>query len=63
MEDKDNFTSFQKLNIGELDGALMVEKSMIEAYTGNLSKSAEFWKAVENKLKLERALRKINSAE
>ena len=62
MENKDNFTSFRELNIGELEAALMVEKATIEAYKGDLSKSAEFWKAVENKLKLERALKEINSA-
>jgi hypothetical protein len=62
MKDKDNFTSFRELNIGELEAALMVEKSTIEDYKGNLSKSAEFWKAVENKLKLERTLKEINSA-
>jgi hypothetical protein len=62
MEDKDNFTSFRELTSGELDAALMVEKGSIEAYSGNLARSAEFWKAVENKVKIERLMNEITSA-
>ena len=63
MKDKDGFTSYRELTSDELDAALMIEKATIEAYAGRLDKSAEFWKAVENKVELEGAMRQIISTE
>lgn len=51
---------FTGLSKEELETALLIEQGAIEAYSRNLPKSKEFWKAVENKVKIQSALKKAN---
>lgn len=61
MNDTDDFVSHRELSTEELETALLVEKGAIEAYGGNPAKSKEFWKAVENKVRIEDELRKAKA--
>jgi hypothetical protein len=61
MNDTDDFISHRELSTQELETALLIEKGTIEAYAGNLPKSMEFWKAVENKVRIEAELRKVKA--
>lgn len=61
MNDTDDFVSHRELSTEDLKTALLIEKGAIEAYGGNLSKSKEFWKAAENKVRIEAELRKAKA--
>ena len=61
MKNTDDFVSHPELSADELETALLIENGTIEAYEERLDKSKEFWKAVENKVKIERALKEITS--
>ena len=61
MNDTDDFVSHRELTTEELETALLIEKGAIEAYAGNLAKSKEFWKAVENKVRIETELKKVKA--
>jgi hypothetical protein len=61
MNNTEDFISHRELSTDELETALLIEEGAIEAYRGNLVKSKEFWKAVENKVKIETELKKIKA--
>ncbi len=46
------------LPTSELEAELLIHRGTIEAYKGNLDRSAEFWKAVEMKNKIEAELKR-----
>jgi hypothetical protein len=55
------FISLRELSADGLEAALLIKKGMIEAYAGNLTKSKDFLKAVDNKVKIETKLRKVKT--